>query len=63
VTIPGDVDGDFAVTILDVAKIASIYATKLGNPRFNPNCDLDGDGKITILDLVTCASHYGQKWP
>jgi parallel beta-helix repeat protein len=62
VTIPGDVDGDFQVTILDVVKITSIYGTKLGNPKFNPNCDIIGDGQITILDVVICTSHYGQKW-
>jgi parallel beta-helix repeat protein len=63
VTIQGDVDGDFHVTILDVVKITSIYASKEGDPRFNPNSDLDGDGRITILDVVTCTSHYGQKYP
>jgi nitrous oxidase accessory protein NosD len=63
VTIPGDVNGDFRVNILDVVMITSIYGSKKGDPNFNPNCDLDGDGKITILDVVTCTSHYGQKWP
>jgi outer membrane protein assembly factor BamB len=63
VTIPGDVDGDRHVTILDVVKITSIYASKQGNPNFNPNCDIDDDGQITILDVVICTSHYAQKWP
>jgi hypothetical protein len=62
VTIPGDVDGDFHIIILDVVKITRIYGTKLGNPKFNPNCDIDNDGKITILDVVACTNHYGQKW-
>jgi hypothetical protein len=63
VTILGDVDGDFHVTILDVVNIASIYASEKGDPNFNPNCDLNNDGKITILDVVTCTAHYGQKYP
>jgi hypothetical protein len=63
VTIPGDVDGNHAVNILDVVKITSIYATKQGDPKFNPNADIDGDGTITILDVVSCTSHYAQKWP
>jgi hypothetical protein len=63
VTIPGDVDGNHQVTILDVVHITSIYGMKQGNPKFNPNCDIDGDGKITILDVVACTSHYYQKWP
>jgi ABC-type transport system substrate-binding protein len=63
VTIVGDVDGDFKVTILDVVKITSIYAVKRGDPRFNPNSDIDDDGVITILDVVKCTSHYAQKDP
>jgi hypothetical protein len=63
VTVPGDVDGDFDVDILDVVKITSIYAAKLGDPPFKPNSDIDGDGTITILDVVICTSHYAQTDP
>ncbi len=63
VTIPGDVDGDFDVDILDVVKITSIYASKKGDHQFNPNSDIDSDGVITILDVVIACTHYGQKDP
>jgi hypothetical protein len=63
ITIPGDVDGNYVVDILDVVKITSIYASKQGDPQFNSNCDIDNDGKITILDVVICTSHYAQKYP
>jgi len=63
VTVSGDVDGDFDVDILDVVKITSIYAAKLGDPPFKPNSDIDGDGTITILDVVICTSHYAQTDP
>jgi parallel beta-helix repeat protein len=63
VTIPGDVNGDFQVSIVDVVKITSIYSSKQGDPQFNPNADIDSDGQITILDVVSCTSHYAQKWP
>jgi hypothetical protein len=63
ITIPGDVDGNHAVNILDVVKITSIYASKQGDPHFNSNCDIDGDSKITILDVVICTSHYAQRYP
>jgi hypothetical protein len=61
ITIPGDVDGNHVVNILDVVKITGIYASKQGDPNFNANSDIDGDGKISILDVVTCTSHYAQK--
>ena len=61
VTIPGNVNGDQKVDILDVVKITSIYATNSTNPLFNPNSDIDNDQKITILDVTICTSHYGQK--
>ena len=62
-TIPGDVDGDSDVDIYDVVKITALYATKLGDPRYNPNSDIDNDGKITIYDVVICTWHYAQKDP
>jgi hypothetical protein len=63
ITIPGDVDGDHSVTILDVVQITSHYAQS--DPPGWPiwPIDLDNDGKITILDVVICTSHYAQKDP
>ena len=63
ITIPGDIDGDYDVDILDVIKITAIYASEIGDPEFNPNSDLDNDGVITILDVILCTTHYGEKYP
>jgi len=63
ITIPGDVDGDFEIDILDVVKITGIYGSRQVDPQFNPNSDIDNDGEITILDVVICTSHYGQTHP
>jgi parallel beta-helix repeat protein len=63
VTIPGDVDGNFLVSIFDVVKITSCYGKIGGDPLFNPNADIDGNGVINIFDIVLCSGHYGQKWP
>jgi hypothetical protein len=62
-SIPGDVDGDFDVDILDVVKITGVYGSKLGDPNFSPNSDINDDGQITILDVVIWTGHYGEKWP
>jgi hypothetical protein len=59
VRIPGDVDGDFAVTIFDLVRITAIYNVGKDDPRFNMDADLDGNGEINIFDVVICTSHYG----
>jgi hypothetical protein len=63
VRIPGDVDGDFAVTIFDLVRITAIYNVEEGDPRFSADADLDGNSVINIFDVVICTSHYGQKYP
>lgn len=63
VTIPGDVNGDFDVNILDVSRICGIYGAEQGQGLFIPECDIDNDGTITILDVVIACSHYGQTDP
>jgi hypothetical protein len=63
VTIQGDVDGDFRVTILDVVKITGCYGSRRGQPSFNPNADLDDNNVINILDVVKCTGHYGEHYP
>lgn len=60
VSIPGDVDANGHIDILDVVKITSIYSLKLGESFFNSNSDIDDDGIISILDVVICTGHYGQ---
>lgn len=63
VTIPGDVDGNLKVNILDVVRITGCYGSKKGQPAYNPNSDLDDNDAITILDVVRCTGHYGEKFP
>jgi hypothetical protein len=61
VTIPGDVDGNSIVNLLDIVKITSAYSSEQGQPKFVPNSDVNGDGEITMPDIVLCASHYGRR--
>ena len=61
VTVPGDIDGDRDIDIYDVVRIASVYGTKIGEPRYIPNCDINGDGEINIYDVVIATSRYGYK--
>ena len=61
VTIPGDINGNKEVNIIDVILITGIYGAKRGDPTFNPNSDLKEDGVIDIFDVILCTSHYGEK--
>jgi hypothetical protein len=69
VTIPGDIDGNHVVNILDVVKLTTRYMKPVPciwppiAPQEDVNCDINGDGVINILDIVICTSHYGQRWP
>jgi hypothetical protein len=70
VTIPGDINGDFNVTLPDLVLLANAYGTTPasgGTPpargTWNPNADINNDGKVSLQDLVIMANHYGQHYP
>ncbi len=60
VTIPGDVNGDFTVDIIDAIILAGSINSQPGSPRWNPNADLNGDGIIDIYDALILAGNYGK---
>ena len=56
VTIPGDLNGDFRVSLADLVILANAYGFKpKGHSKWNPNADIDGNG---IVGLRPC--HNGQ---
>jgi hypothetical protein len=61
VLLPGDVDNDGEVSILDVLRFAWAYGTSQGQPGFDPACDFDRDGTITLSDLVVLVENFGKK--
>jgi hypothetical protein len=63
VTILGDVNGDFKVTLADLVLLANAYNSQPGSPKWNPNADLNGNGVVNLSDLVIMALHYGQHYP
>jgi len=63
VAIPGDLNGDFKVSLADLVLLANAYGTKPGNAKWNPNADIDGNGIVGLSDLVILANHYGQHYP
>jgi hypothetical protein len=63
VTIPGDISGDFQVTLTDLVLLANAYGSRPGDVKWNPNADINGNGVVDLADLVTMAMHYGQHHP
>jgi hypothetical protein len=63
VTIPGDINGDFKVQLLDLVLLAHAYSSKPGDINWNTDADIDGNGIVGLSDLVALAQHYGQHYP
>lgn len=57
--VPGDVDGDGNVNIIDVGMVSYTYGSTVGSPRWNPNADFDNDGIIGIIDVSITFYNYG----
>jgi len=70
VTIPGDVNGDKRVNILDCILIANHFGHVNGDghtPGLEEwtdcvNCDMNSDSKTNVLDCIVLANHFGQSW-
>ncbi|MEM4704556.1 MAG: S8 family serine peptidase [Candidatus Bathyarchaeia archaeon] len=63
VAVPGDVDGNRIVNMLDLYKIALVFGANEGQPNYVPACDVDCNGKINMLDLYIAALNFGQSGP
>jgi hypothetical protein len=62
-TLPGDINGDQKVNILDAILLANAFNSKPGDPNWSSNADINGDSKVNILDAIILASYFNQKWP
>jgi hypothetical protein len=63
VTIPGDLNGDGTVNILDAILLANAFGATPGSSTWNPNADINGDGVVNILDAIILAGHFQQHYP
>lgn len=60
ISLPGDVDADHDIDIIDIVKVADVYGTVEGQTTDEGNRDINGDGCVSILDIVIAASHYAE---
>jgi hypothetical protein len=63
ITIPGDLNGDFTVSLSDLVILAQAYSSKPAGAKWNPNADIDNNSAVGLTDLVLLAIHYGQHYP
>jgi len=63
VVLPGDVNGDGSVGLVDLVMLARSYGVGSTAPNYNPNADFNDDHTIGLADLVLMARFYGQSDP
>ena len=56
----GDINGDNAVTLSDLALLRAAYGSTPASANWNPNADLNGDGAVTLGDLALLRANYGK---
>ena len=61
--VPGDVNGDKKVNILDAILLANAFGSKPGSPNWNPRADFNNDNVVNILDAIILANNFGKKGP
>ncbi len=57
---PGDIDGDNEVTLLDFGLLVRAFGTAVGEDDYDINADLDGDGEITLWDFAWLVMNFGE---
>jgi len=58
--LPGDLNGDGIVNILDLAIFGKAFGSYPGHPRWNPIADINKDNTTNIIDLVLIAKNFGK---
>lgn len=60
IRIPGDVNGDGSVNILDCIIASNSFASTPSDPRWNRYCDINRDNKVNILDMIRISINFGK---
>ena len=57
---PGDIDASGKVNVFDLFTLGKVYASHLGDPNWNANCDIDSSNTVDALDLSLIDENYGR---
>jgi len=61
VKVPGDLNGDGVVDILDAILLSIAYGSSPATPNWNPDADLNGDNVVNILDAILLGNYFGRR--
>ena len=51
-TLPGDVDGDGHVNVVDLLCLVDAFGSVLGDANYDARCDFNRDGDVDVVDLL-----------
>jgi hypothetical protein len=60
VRIPGDINGDGSVNVLDAIQFGTYFGLQQGDTGWNADADINRDGKTNILDIIIVAEYFGK---
>ena len=58
VSIPGDLNGDGVVNILDAILFSNAFLSTPSSPNWNPDADLNGDDVVNVLDAIIFSGYF-----
>jgi hypothetical protein len=63
VGVPGDVDGNHKVNVIDILMVAKAFGTNSQSSNWNPNMDVDCNNKVDVIDILITAKNFGKTDP
>lgn len=61
VGIPGDIDANHIVELMDFYLASDAYGSVPSHPRWNPNCDINDDQIVDLMDFFFISKHFGEQ--
>jgi plastocyanin len=61
VRLPGDVNPDGTVDILDAVQLGQGWRSRAGGPDYSSAADLTGDGRVDVFDAVVLGQNFGRQ--
>lgn len=62
VVIPGDINHDGIINMLDVQALIKAYGSFPGHTHWNHNADLNKDCKVDLMDVFRMMENYGKTY-